>query len=197
MPIRLIPSFLFYCYINMITPGPANLCSLSAALNYGRERALKQWIGLFTGFAVISLVSVFILYFLGSVMGESVRWLSYIGAGYLIWLAIHTVRCTDTVTEYSAAKNCNFLTGFLLQMTNVKIIVFCMTALGSFVLPYNSSFFSLLLAGCFLPFTGPFCNLVWLYIGTKLQSAFQKHRKLFNWLMALALTGCAVRLLIG
>ena len=82
-------------------------------------------------------------------------------------------------------------------MTNVKIIVFCMTALGSFVLPYNRSFFSLLMVGCFLPFTGPMCNLDWLYIGTRLQSAFQKYRRLFNWLMGLALAGCAIRLPIG
>ena len=30
MPVSLIPAFLFYCYTNGITPGPANLCSLSA-----------------------------------------------------------------------------------------------------------------------------------------------------------------------
>lgn len=32
MPISLIPSFLLYCFVGGITPGPANLCSLSAAL---------------------------------------------------------------------------------------------------------------------------------------------------------------------
>ena len=197
MPIRLIPSFLFFCYVNMITPGPANLCSLSAALNYGRTYALRQWRGLFVGFAVISILSVFMLCFLGNLLGDYVRWLSFVGAAYLFWLAIHTVRSTEETTEYAAAKNCNFLTGFLLQMTNVKIMVFCVTALGSYVLPYNRSFLGLLMVGGFLPFTGPVCNLVWLYIGTKLQSVFQRHRKGINWIMALALAGCAVSLLIG
>lgn len=28
MPILLIPSFLLYCFVGGITPGPANLCSL-------------------------------------------------------------------------------------------------------------------------------------------------------------------------
>ena len=28
MPISLIPSFLLYCFVGGITPGPANLCSL-------------------------------------------------------------------------------------------------------------------------------------------------------------------------
>ena len=37
MPASLIPTFLVYCFVNSITPGPANLCTLSAALRYGRE----------------------------------------------------------------------------------------------------------------------------------------------------------------
>ncbi len=35
MPISLIPSFLLYCFVGGITPGPANLCSLAAALRCG------------------------------------------------------------------------------------------------------------------------------------------------------------------
>ncbi|MBR1702540.1 MAG: LysE family transporter [Lachnospiraceae bacterium] len=204
MPFRLIPSFLFYCYVNGITPGPANLCSLYAALNYGKERALKQWKGLFTGFAIVALVSVFLNYFLGNVLGDYVKWLSYIGAAYLIWLAVHTVRSAvgaekdaDENAEKDAEKNCNFFTGLLVQLTNVKIILFCMTALSSFVLPYSRSFFSLLLVGVFLPFTGPICNLAWLFAGAKLQKLFYEHRKVINWIMAGALVLCAVSLVWG
>ena len=36
MPVSVIPSFLLYCYVTAITPGPANLCSLSAALRLGQ-----------------------------------------------------------------------------------------------------------------------------------------------------------------
>ena len=203
MPFRLIPSFLFYCYVNGITPGPANLCSLSAALNYGKERALKQWRGLFTGFAVVSLVSVFLNYFLGSALGAYVKWLSYIGAAYLIWLAIHTVRSAGADAEIdngeneTADRNCNFFTGLLVQLTNVKIMIFCMTALSSFVLPYSRSLGSLLLVGVFLPFTGPICNLAWLFAGAKLQKVFREHRKGINWIMAGALVLCAVSLIWG
>ena len=50
MPLSLLPSFLLYCYVGAITPGPANLCSLSTALRYGKGPALRQWRGLLTGF---------------------------------------------------------------------------------------------------------------------------------------------------
>ena len=53
MPISLIPSFLIYCFVGAITPGPANLCSLGAALRYGRGPALRQWRGLFCGFIML------------------------------------------------------------------------------------------------------------------------------------------------
>ena len=87
MPVSLIPSFLSFCFINGITPGPANLCSLSTAMNEGKQAALRQWRGLFTGFAIVSLGSAMVNAFLGSVLGEYVRYLAWAGAAYLLWMA--------------------------------------------------------------------------------------------------------------
>lgn len=44
MPITLIPSFLFIVLYQNNT-GPANLCSLSSAMKYGKKEALRQWKG--------------------------------------------------------------------------------------------------------------------------------------------------------
>ena len=211
MPVRLIPTFLFFCYVNGITPGPANIASLSAAVNYGREAALRQWRGIWTGFAIDSVAAVMVSFFLGNVIGPYVQYLSWIGAAYLLWMAWHTLKgameaegTDETGKEDSetartreaseAAKNCNFMTGLLVNLTNVKVIVFCMTALGSFVLPYSQSLQSLLAVGIFLPFTGPVCNLAWIFAGTKLRDLFKEHRKTLNIIMAAALVLCAISL---
>ena len=69
MPVSILPSFLLYCYITAITPGPANLCSLSTALRYGRTVALRQWRGLATGFFIDSMAAVLISRLLGDVLG--------------------------------------------------------------------------------------------------------------------------------
>ena len=200
MPVSLIPSFLSFCFINGITPGPANLCSLSTAMNEGKQSALRQWRGLFTGFAIVSLGSVLINAFLGSVLGEHVRYLAWAGAAYLLWMAWNMIRpvlfpgaANEHGHDRSDAKS-SFWTGLLVQLTNVKIIVFCMTALSSFVLPYTKDFLSLLTVGAFLPFTGPICNLAWLFAGVKLQKLFQRYRTAFSLLMALALVYCAITL---
>ena len=92
MPVSMIPSFLLYCYVGAITPGPANLCSLSAALRYGRRPALRQWRGLFAGFTAVSLASVLATYLLGAALEEYVGLLSWIGAAYILWMAWHMLR---------------------------------------------------------------------------------------------------------
>ena len=193
MPVSMLPSFLVYCYIGAITPGPANLCSLSAAIRYGRGPALRQWRGLFTGFFLVSMGSVAVTCFLGAVLDESVAVLSWLGAAYLLWMAWHTLRASSDPARREAAAP-TFLRGLLVQLTNVKIMVFCMVALSSYVLPYTHSLRSLLLTGLFLPFTGPVANLVWLFAGAAMQKLFADHGRVVDAVMAAALALCAVSL---
>lgn len=196
MPGTIIPSFLLYCYVTGITPGPANLCSLSAAIRYGKKVALRQWRGLFTGYFIISMGAVLITYLLGTVMDKYVRSLSFVGAAYILWLAWHILRSSGTEAENDKGYPC-FRTGLLVQFTNVKIMVACLTALSSFVLPYTNSFWTLLGVGLFLPFTGPLANLVWLFAGASLQKLFTDHRKAIDIIMAASLALCAVSLIFG
>ncbi len=195
MPMSLLPSFLLYCYVGAITPGPANLCSLSTALRYGRKPALRQWRGLLTGFFIVSMAAVFITYFLGTVLNQYVGFLSWIGAAYLLWMAWHTLR-SSAGPESAAPEAPGFLSGLLVNLTNVKVILFCLMALASYILPYDGSFRSLLLAGLFLPFTGPLANLVWLFAGAALQKVFADHRRAADVICAAALALCAVSLVL-
>ncbi len=193
MPASMIPSFLIYCYVGAITPGPANLCSLSAAIRYGRGPALRQWRGLFTGFFLVSMGSVAVTYFLGAVLDEAVAALSWLGAAYLLWMAWHTLRASADPARREAAAP-SFRQGVLVQLTNVKIMVFCAVALSSYVLPYTHSFRTLLLTGLFLPLTGPVANLAWLFAGAALQKLFADHGRTVDAVMAAALALCAVSL---
>lgn len=195
MPASMIPSFLLYCYVGAITPGPANLCSLSAALRYGRGPALRQWRGLFAGFFVVSMASVAATYLLGAALDKWVPALSWLGAAYLLWMAWHTLRSSeDPVKRELEAPS--FIRGFLVQLTNVKIMVFCMVALSSYVLPYTHSFRTLLVVGLFLPFTGPAANLVWLFAGAAMQRLFADHRQAVDRVCAAALALCALSLVL-
>ena len=193
MPVSLIPSFLIYCFVGAITPGPANLCSLGAALRYGRGPALRQWRGLFCGFFLDSMGAVAVTWLLGAALDRYVGALSWVGAAYLLWMAWHMLRPGGADPDRDPAAP-TFLTGLLVNLTNVKVIIFCIAALSGYVLPYNSSIWALLAVGLFLPFTGPMCNLVWLFAGASLQKLFARHRRTVDVVMALSLVLCAVSL---
>ena len=193
MPLSLVPSFLFYCFITGITPGPANLCSLAAALKYGRECALRQWRGLLTGFFLDAMGAVFVTFFLGEILHRYVKVLSYVGAAYIPWLAFQMLM-NDDDSHGECRESCTFTTGLLIQLTNVKVIVFCVTALSAYVLPHTRSFKALLAVGLFLPFTGPVCNLAWIFAGIALRRIFADHRLAVNIAMAGLLALCAVGL---
>ena len=193
MPASMLPSFLLYCYIGAITPGPANLTSLAAALRYGRKPALRQWRGIFFGFFLVSMASVLVTWLLGTMLNEYVGYLAWVGAAYILWMAWHMLRSSGVEAEDNPDQP-TFRRGLLVQLTNVKIMVFCLTALASYVLPYTDSFWWLLGVGLFLPFTGPMANLVWLFAGASLQKLFSRHRRAVDIVLSLSLVACAVNL---
>ena len=193
MPASLLPSFLLYCYVGAITPGPANLCSLSTALRYGRGPALRQWRGLFTGFFLVSMAAVLATWLMGTLLNQYVGALSWVGAAYLLWMAWHTLRASSG-PEGQVSSVPGFLSGLLVNLTNVKVMIFCLMALASYVLPYTRSLRALLAVGLFMPFTGPLANLVWLFAGAALQKLFVNHRKAVDRACAAALALCAVTL---
>lgn len=194
MPASIIPTFLIYAYIGAITPGPANLCSLASALRYGKKAALQQWKGIFFGFFVVSMCSVVVTYLIGTALNEYVSYLSWIGAAYILWMAWHMLRSSGIETDENPDKP-TFKRGLFVQLTNVKIMVYCLTALSSYVLPYTDSFWWLFGVGLFMPFTGPIGNLIWLFAGASLQKLFSKYSRIVNVILALSLSACAVSLL--
>ncbi|MDY6285253.1 MAG: hypothetical protein SPL19_08435 [Fibrobacter sp.] len=88
MSLEVALSFLLYAFVSGITPGPANLCSLSVAMKTGKSVAIKQWYGLFTGYTIVALASVFIVYFISSAFESFIEVFSFIGAIYIAYLAI-------------------------------------------------------------------------------------------------------------
>lgn len=195
MPRQVILPFLIYSFITSITPGPANLCSLSTALHYGKTTALRQWRGIATGFFLDAMAAVLVNRLLGSLLGGAVKYLSWIGAAYILYMAWRLLQSAG-VAPNDAQRQPGFLTGLLLNLSNVKVILFCLTAMSSFVLPYNDSLRALFVTGLILTVIGPSCNLIWLIAGAALQRFFVKYQKTVDIIMAISLALCAVNLAI-
>ena len=192
---QIVISFLSFVALSGITPGPANLTSLATSLTYGRKAALRQWVGLITGCITDAMISVVIVYFLGTALNKYVKWFAFVGVAYLLWMAIHMLK-SNYSTEQKEVKEPGFWRGYFLQLTNVKVILTCITSLSSYVLPVTGNLFTIFLFGCCLGVIQPTCNLVWLFTGVALQRFFVKYQKAVNIIMAILLILCAVSLAI-
>ncbi len=127
MPFNILISFLIYCVINAFTPGPGNILALNTVANYGWKKGRPLFFGIFAGYYSVQIICALIVYgvstFLPSVLGI----MKYIGAAYILWLAIHIA--ISKLEIGSSDKSASFMKGFMLQFVNVKIYLFGITAL--------------------------------------------------------------------
>ena len=194
MPSQMLPSLLLYILALGYTPGPSNLCAFHSGIHFGRRRAMTVWWGFVIGFLIIDSTLVLVTHFLGDVLGSYVRWLSYAGAFYMVCLAVMIIVKSGQSKE-EMAKSCTIGTGIIIEVTNAKVWMFCLTALGTFVLPYSSSLLELAKVGALLILAGPVANLVWLVAGSSLDNLMEKHGRLVDILLSAALVLSAFLLL--
>ncbi len=190
-----IVAFLFYCFIQGITPGPANVVSFGSSMAFGTRPAIRQWTGLLAGYLIVSAVSLALLLALGSIADGALLVVSYAGAAYIVYLAVHTLRASSK-TNRAALPAPTFSNGLVLQLTNAKIAVACIAAFSSYVIPFTQDPFALSLAALAIPLIGTACNLVWLFGGNLLSEIYAQHEKAANAVMAVSLLLCAVSMLL-
>ena len=152
-----------------------------------------RW-GFVIGFLLIDPTLVPSAHYLGDVLGPYVKWLSYAGALYMVCLAVMIVVKSGQSKE-DMAKSCTIKTGIVIEVTNAKVWMFCLTALGTFVLPYSSSFIELAKVGAMLTLAGPVANLVWLVAGSALDSLTERYGRIIDMILAAALMFSAVMLI--
>jgi hypothetical protein len=65
-----------------------------------------------------------------------IHWLSWAGAAYILWLALK-IATSPATNDGLLSEPISFWASFGLQFVNVKIILYGITALSTFVLPYT------------------------------------------------------------
>ena len=142
--------------INAFTPGPGNILALNTVTNYGWKKGRPLFFGIFTGYYVVQLICAVFVFgiaaFLPSVLGV----MKYIGAAYILWLAIHIAISKPEKDDDS--RSASYMKGFLLQFVNVKIYLFGMTALTGYITDYYTSLTALVIAELFIATLGMFRN---------------------------------------
>ena len=188
MPMAVLSNFLIYCVINAFTPGPGNILALNTVTNYGYKKGKPLFFGIFAGYYVVQILCAIFVYGVNSLIPNVMEVMKYIGAAYILWLAIHIAfsKKTSENTEQSAS----FLKGFMLQFVNVKIYMFGVTALTGYVVEYMSSFPVLLFFELVVATIGTIATCTWIGLGVLIQKFYLRHFRVINIILALTLLEC-------
>ena len=188
MPISVLGNFLIYCIINAFTPGPGNILALNTVTNYGYKKGKSLFFGIFAGYYVVQILCAFFVYSVNTLLPNVMGIMKYIGAVYILWLAIHIA--VSKPSSEGAEHSASFLKGFMLQFVNVKIYMFGVTALTGYIVAYRSTFPALLFFELVIATIGTIATCTWIGMGVLIQKIYLRHFRAINIILALTLLEC-------
>ena len=180
------------------TPGPNNAMLLASGLNFGLRRTVPHIMGITIGYAImfaavaLGLGSIFVsqpsLYSL----------LQIFSMIYLLWLAWRIATATGVSDGNGRAAPLTFIEAALFQWVNPKGVAMALAASANFINPQDlGTDLPVMLA---LLFAVSFASAgTWASFGQALRGflADERRRKIFNWVMAIALIASLWPLLAG
>lgn len=136
---HLLAAFCVVTFIAMIAPGPDMLFVLSCGMRGGPRAGLLATAGLATSEAVHVLVAAAGLTALFTAVPEAFTALRVAGAVYLAYLGIQMIRQRGDLIPGTGTNGVSgrraYLTGFLTNLSNPKMIAFSVAFLPQFVDP--------------------------------------------------------------
>ncbi|SUH14104.1 Transporter LysE family [Salmonella enterica subsp. enterica] len=165
----LLSAFWTYTLITALTPGPNNILALSAATAHGFRQSIRGTgryeSGIFGRYAAVRRDRVFPCGYRSGI----IHLLSWVGAAYILWLA-WKIATSPAADENARPKPVGFWVSFGLQFVNVKIILYGITALSTFVLPQTQALNWVIGVSILLALIGTFGNVCWGAGGTSVSA---------------------------
>ena len=196
-------AFLSYVIVVSFTPGPNNILSMVNASRDGFKKTLRFLLGIFTGFFTLLLLSSYFNLVLFSIMPKIKVFMSIVGAAYMTYLAVKIMKSGKNPKKNDAgdnrdkgAKGVNsFHTGLAMQFVNPKGVLYCITVIANFIIPYYKSGIVLFLFSLFLALVGFSSVCSWALFGSLFNRFIEKYQKPFNIAMGLLLLYSAYSIL--
>lgn len=136
-------SLLLYAFVSSFTPGPNNIMAMVFANKYGFKKTLRFCFGVGSGFFIIMLLCSYFDLLLKSFIPKMEWIMTVLGAIYMVYLAIKLIISKQHENDNNGDQN-SFITGMLLQFVNPKAILYGITIVSTFILPYHTSNLSLI-----------------------------------------------------
>lgn len=135
MSIETIVAYALAMGVLAATPGPGVFATIAQAITKGAAPAFAMLTGLIVADIIYLVAAAAGLGLLAQQFGEAFVVMRYVGAAYLIWLGWTSWTGPKTLDEQSraTAKSRSFIAGFLISLSNPKVIVFYLAFLPTFV----------------------------------------------------------------
>jgi len=128
MSLQLYLAFVAACIALAMLPGPFVTLLIANGLRHGTRAALTNIAGGQAGLAIVIGIVAIGLTTLMATMGYWFNWVRFAGAAYLVWLGIKLIRApvegVSTDAPPPPPRGGFFLQGFLVALSNPKVLVF-------------------------------------------------------------------------
>ena len=150
MTLEVYLAYLVACALVAVVPGPTVTLVVANSLTHGTRAGLLNVAGtqlalaLMIGVLVVGLASII------ETMGWWFDWMRLAGAAYLVWLGCRLLRSSgalDRPSEVPAPRGGFFLQGFLVMLSNPKVLLFFGAFIPQFVDPQGDHVFQVALLG--------------------------------------------------
>lgn len=172
-----------------IAPGPDMIYILTKTISGGKKIGIASVIGVCTGalfHVIIASLGLSAILFASPFAFMIVK---YIGAVYLLYLAIQAFRSSsiefDTNIKKDSSKEIwkTFKQGVLIDILNPKVAIFFMAFLPQFVREgYGSSAWQLLYLGLIVIFVALICETLFVLLASKITATIKTNKHYSIWL---------------
>lgn len=199
-----LTNFISYVLLTAFTPGPNNIMTMSIAGKYGFKKGFRFCFGVFLGCLVVMTLCAIFSAALFEFIPKVAPFMKYAGAIYILWLAYKTYTDKPAKDEdeigssekkETLKKNLVF-NGMIIQIINPKTILYGITSISTFILPYFKTIPYLALFVFILSFVGLISTGTWAVFGSVFKKVFEKYYKILNIVLALLLVYCAITLIL-
>ncbi len=180
MSLNLYLAFVAACIGLALVPGPVVTLVLANGLRYGTSAALVNIAGVQAGLAIVIGIVAVGLTSLMATMGYWFDWVRFAGAAYLVWLGIKLIRSpvegVDADAPPPPPRGGFFLQGFVVLLSNPKVLVFFGAFIPQFVDMNKDHFSQVALLGLTFMVTGAFTDSIYAVLAGRARLFFSAER---------------------
>lgn len=189
-------------FIALIIPGPDFAIVLKQSITHGKKTALYTSLGIGTALSIhvaLGLLGTSILIAQSDVAFSS---LQYLGAAYLLYLGMKSIRATPSPSEKAETKRPlkpslrhAFLSGFFTNALNPKVTLFCLSLFSVIIAPTTSTEARLIYAAYMSLSTVTWFSFLSVVLGnTKVRNFFRKKAYWFERVMGVVFIALSIRI---